>query len=42
MGALTTAGLSRVGETTLTLIFGPLAERAPVPGQAFTANGLAG
>ena len=25
-----------------TLIFGPLAERAPVPGQAFTANGLAG
>ena len=25
-----------------TLIFGPLAERAPMPGQAFTANGLAG
>lgn len=26
----------------LTLIFGPLAARDPVPGQAFTANGLAG
>jgi hypothetical protein len=26
----------------LTLIFGPLAARDPAPGQAFTANGLAG
>jgi siroheme synthase len=30
------------GDDPLTLIFGPLAPRDPTPGQAFTANGLAG
>jgi len=38
-GAATLGTPRRSGDT---LIFGPLAERAPVPGQAFTANGLAG
>ena len=33
------AGFAKI---LLTLVFGPLAARDPTPGQAFTANGLAG
>jgi hypothetical protein len=37
-----TAGLGPPRRSGETLVFGPLAELAPVAGQAFTANGLAG
>jgi hypothetical protein len=37
-----TAGLGPPRQSGETLVFGPLTELAPVAGQAFTANGLAG